>query len=654
MSEYVEPREVHRLPRLPIDGALDLTYRCNNNCRHCWLRISPESSQGKQELTLGEIESIVDQARQMGCRLWSISGGEPMLRSDFPEILDYITSRSATYALNTNGTLITPRIAQILRRKGHKMVALYGATAEVHDHITRNPGSFAATMRGIAYLKEADAGFTVQLVPMRDNHHQFPDMVCLAQSLSPRWKVGASWLYLRADGDPDRNREIMRQRLSPREVIELDRPSSKAKDWLEQGEEHHFGWSVRDDRLFAACIAARRDFHIDPYGQMTFCRFIQDPALRYDLRQGRLQECWEEFIPSLADKVRGGREYLENCAACELREGCRWCPVHGYLEHHRFSAPVEYLCALAREARHFQEEWQVDHRRYYGIAGLTVQVESDLPLTDATFHPRFRPFQLDAPGADVITIRHHFALPDLDGWDLGEEIYRRAPWAICRKGSSWIYLGMLPAAAGEQVYRVAVFNRDHTKATLYNSGEDVFRRGSLDALTMFPTDQIVLSRVLADREGCYLHASGAILEGKGLLFVGHSGAGKSTMVRLLQGRAEILSDDRVIVRRWPDGFKIHGTWSHGEVPHVSPASAPLRAVLFLHQARQNRLVALDHKQEVIKRILACLIKPIATADWWDKMLPLVGMMARELACYEVHFDKSGQVVELLRELVQDR
>ena len=54
-----------------------------------------------------------------------------------------------------------------------------------------------------------------------------------------------------------------------------------------------------DDRLFAACIAERRDFHIDPYGGMTFCSFLKDPAMRYDLRKGTFQAAWDNFIPSL-------------------------------------------------------------------------------------------------------------------------------------------------------------------------------------------------------------------------------------------------------------------------------------------------------------------------------------------------------------------
>jgi len=194
------------MPRLPLKGSLNLTYRCNNDCRHCWLRIPPGAYTpsiggrgGKQrELILDEIKAVVDQARAMGCREWSISGGEPMLRPDFVETFDYLTRKATRYSLNTNGTLITPQIAQFMRRKGTKMIALYGATAEVHDHITRAPGSFEHTMRGFAYLKEAGAGFTVQLIPMSDNYHQWDEMQALAQSLSKHWRCGAAWLYLSA------------------------------------------------------------------------------------------------------------------------------------------------------------------------------------------------------------------------------------------------------------------------------------------------------------------------------------------------------------------------------------------------------------------------------------------------------------------------
>ena len=162
--------------------------------------------------------------------------------------------------------------------------------------------------------------------------------------------------------------------------------------------------------------------------------------------------------------------------------------------------------------------------------------------------------------------------------------------------------------------------------------------------------EIALAMEAAHSSPRILHAGGVILEGKGLLLVGNSGAGKSTSVSMLADHAEILSDDRVIVRRWPDGFKAHGSWSYGQVPIVSASSVPLQAILFLEQARENRLVPIDERMDAIKRLLSCLIRPLVTADWWDKELSLVHSIACAVPCYVLRFDRSGGMVELLKGL----
>jgi hypothetical protein len=167
---------------------------------------------------------------------------------------------------------------------------------------------------------------------------------------------------------------------------------------------------------------------------------------------------------------------------------------------------------------------------------------------------------------------------------------------------------------------------------------------------MFPTDQIVLGRVLADREACYLHASGIILSGHGLLFVGHSEAGKSTVMKMLSEHGEILCDDRIIVRRWPDGFRIHGTWSHGELPDISAAGAPLRAILYLEKSDANELVPISDKAERLGGVLSHVVKPLVTADWWEKTLTLAGRIAAEVPAYRLRFDLSGGIVDLLQAL----
>jgi len=90
----------------------------------------------------------------------------------------------------------------------------------------------------------------------------------------------------------------------------------------------------------------------------------------------------------------------------------------------------------------FKDNLEKGHLRYYQIAGVTIRVEADLPITDTTFQPKFKAFEADGPGEDTITISHQFSLPDLNGWNMGEEIYRKVPWVVYRKGPSWIYMGI--------------------------------------------------------------------------------------------------------------------------------------------------------------------------------------------------------------------
>jgi hypothetical protein len=435
--------------------------------------------------------------------------------------------------------------------------------------------------------------------------------------------------------------------LPPQEVITLDEPDLC---YEEINNEKQYTISSSDDRLLAPCIVNRREFHIDPYGNMTFCSFIKDPSLRYDLRQGTLEEAWEDFIPSLADKIKGDSEYLSGCACCELRKDCRWCDVYGYLEHRRHGAKVEYLCEVARENRAYKEEWLRKHRRYYGIAGITLQVDSDLPITDETFDCSLRQFEIPGPGNDTIRIYHHFELPNLEGRDLGKEVYRRYPWRIHRKNSSWIYKGVSSDQDDGYLNRIMLFNDDHSRATIYNNGADQFLKGGLDSLTLFRTDQFLLSRILADRKGCILHSSSAALGGHGLVFVGHSGAGKSTTLKMLNGKAEMLGEDRNIIRRWPEGFRIYSTWSNLKGPK-GPASAPLRAIFFLVKSKQNRLVPIEDRREILIRLTACLVRPLLTADWWEKSLSLVEQIAREIPCYQMEFDKSGDIFNYLDNIV---
>lgn len=649
MSDYSSARYLAEWPRLPLEGSLDLTYRCNNACRHCW--VSPPSGEDlkKTELSFDEIRRIVGEARALGCRVWSLSGGEPMLRPDFGDILDLVAGRGQSYAINTNGTLITPAIARALRAPGVKMIALYGPTAEIHDHITRLPGSFDATLRGLAYLKEAGAEFVVQIVPMRDNFAHLSAMIALAEKWSPRWKLGATWLYLSASGDPARNREILAERLTPAETAVLDFAPGGDDFGLQQDEECGLGAEPSAaGRNLAACFGRRREFHVDPWGGMSFCAKIKDPALRVDLRARSFRDAWETDLPRLVKEYRGAETAGRTCDGCPLASGCLWCAAHAYLEHRRAGDKVDYLCAVADAGRKLRDDYDRGHVRHYRIADITIRVESDLPFEKDTFGEKLAPFAVAGPGPDTVRIHHRFGLPPARRLMAGEVVYARSPWIIRRNGDAWHYLGITDVEAPADMHAAAIFSRDYSRGTIYNASDAPFRRGGADALTLFPTDQILVSQLLFDRDGCYLHAAGAILDGRGLLFVGHSEAGKSTTVKMLKGRAEILCDDRIIVRRWPEGFRIHGSWSHGEVPDVSPSSAPLDAVFFIEKSERNEIRPLSGDRSAAARLLSCLIKPLVSADWWARSIDLVARIVREVPCHTMAFDKSGRIVDVLK------
>jgi hypothetical protein len=318
------------------------------------------------------------------------------------------------------------------------------------------------------------------------------------------------------------------------------------------------------------------------------------------------------------------------------------------------------------------------NHRYYQIAGITVKVCSELPFTDSTFDRKFASFESDAPGPDVVQINHHFHLAAAKGEWRGEEVYSKPPWRIWRAEKAWIYERIALDPDDPTLHGLAVFTADHGLGELYHpeAAADRWRRGRLGALTMFSSDEIWLARLVADRQACYLHSGGMVIHpegsgpggmqgsgpggmqaggaGAGMLLVGASEAGTAAAMALGRGargeRAEILCDERNIVRQRDDGFRVHGTWCHGDVPDVASAGAPLRAILFPEQSARNEIVPLPDDRERWKRLVATIIRPLVTAEWWQKELDVLEDIVAQVPCYTMRFDKSGVIVPQLEEL----
>ena len=324
--------------RIPVSGSFELTFRCNLRCAHCYCNLSANDQNTiEKELTTEEAFNIFDQIAEAGCLWLLITGGEPLLRSDFFEIYTYAKKKGFIITLFTNGTLITPEIADYLAQwPPFKVeITLYGVTTETHERVTGIQGSYNRSQRGIDLLLERKIPLELKTMAMTLNKDELWRIKEYAEGLGLKFRFDPI-LNPRLDG----SKTPCQFRLSPEEVVDLDLNDAKrVKEWQEFCEK--FVGPSESDNLFI-CGAGASAFHIDPYGKTSACEMIR--FLNYDLRGGPFEEGWRKSIPEFLTLKPEG-DYP--CGKCDLISLCGQCPGWGWLENGSPEAPVEYLCQIA-------------------------------------------------------------------------------------------------------------------------------------------------------------------------------------------------------------------------------------------------------------------------------------------------------------------
>jgi hypothetical protein len=165
----------------------------------------------------------------------------------------------------------------------------------------------------------------------------------------------------------------------------------------------------------------------------------------------------------------------------------------------------------------------------------------------------------------------------------------------------------------------------------------------------YPLDELLMIHRLACGEGVEMHAVGLVDEaGQGQLFLGHSGAGKSTTARLWQlaSNAHILSDDRIILRVRDARIWMYGTPWHGDAGIASPAAAPLSRLYLLEHSNKTEIVSLSAGRAAAE-LLSRSFVPHHSPKGLEFTLKFLDRVARKIPCSIFRFLPDKSAVEAI-------
>ena len=322
---------------------IDLTYRCSNNCVHCYC--VDNNSDKSCEMNTEKIKSILDELKSLGCLWLSFSGGEPFLRKDFMEIYLYAKKLGFIISIMTNATLITEEIAQTLSKyKPIQInVSIYGSNEKTYEAVSRVKGTFNKFRNGIFLLKKYGLNVQLQTILMS----VIKDDLFNIQKFSKENGFG----YCKFDpflfNDIYRTQKSYPYRMRPEQIVQLETSDkSRESSWMrfsQKVKEH--GFKNAEKPTDCCSTAGISKIHIDPYGNIMGCNLLREPC--FNLNDYSLAEAREKLMESLSNIL--SKKYRDDfkCRECDVRLYCNCCPGVSYIENNNYYSKSQYACEIA-------------------------------------------------------------------------------------------------------------------------------------------------------------------------------------------------------------------------------------------------------------------------------------------------------------------
>ncbi|OGO32911.1 MAG: hypothetical protein A2Z29_01590 [Chloroflexi bacterium RBG_16_56_11] len=318
---------------IPAQAVLELTYRCNLRCAHCYVDL-----EGYDEMTLGEWKNVIDQLKAAGTMYLLFTGGEITLRPDWLDIAIYARRSGFMPGFLTNGTGLDPAACRALARlKPFSLgISLYGATAAIHESVTGQTDSFAKTIAGIKMLVDAGLVPTVQTMIMKNNQSQLAQIQSLVESLGARFRINMG----------------MGPTKTGRDFPFRYEPSEEAG-----GGDAWWGESPHPDICGepGLCKAGKAMCSISPDGDVFPC--VMFPLKLGNVRQTDFETIWRGEPDTELQRLRSmTRSNLVACNACQLRQYCQRCTGIAYRESGDAGGVSPSACRQAKTRRQLSGE----------------------------------------------------------------------------------------------------------------------------------------------------------------------------------------------------------------------------------------------------------------------------------------------------------
>ena len=328
-----------RAQRVPVNIAFELTSRCNLRCRMCYVCGRVDASNLKErELATAQWLDIARQAKDAGALFLLLTGGEVLLREDFPVLYTELSKMGFLISIYTNGTLLTPALVALFKqiRPFELTITLYGASRETYQAVTGLALAHDQVMQGITWLHEAGVPFSLKVTLIKLNRNDLPALHAFVTGLG----LPFSWVeYIepRREGEGTTPLDV---RLSPEERLTAEQELMRLDEGYRE-EWRGVRYSGLDDYEVFPCNAGRTGYWVAWDGRMLPCASMREPAP--DLCHMSVVDAWE--------RVKAGVDAIPGCADCEQcadRNVCNACPAVLKLETGSYEAPASYLCEYAR------------------------------------------------------------------------------------------------------------------------------------------------------------------------------------------------------------------------------------------------------------------------------------------------------------------